>query len=168
MLPVALDELPPVTDVRLIGGDPAFHVECQGVDGRRDAVERHVDDRGHPACGRGPGRARESLPLGAARFVDVHVRVDETGDQHLVVAQFDDDLRVEQGAERFDDDDPAVPHTHAAGDLSRRGDHPRGTEQQVERVRHRLHDLRRRCRAPLPPRPGPRLHRTRSARCMWD
>ena len=50
-------------------------------------VQRHVEDRGD-AAGRGrPGRGGEPLPLGAARLVDVHVGVDQAGQQHLVVRE---------------------------------------------------------------------------------
>jgi hypothetical protein len=46
---------------------------------RRDRVQRHVDDRGDPARRGRPCRRGEALPLGAARLVDVHVGVDQTG-----------------------------------------------------------------------------------------
>ena len=45
----------------------------------RNAVERHVDERGDAAGGRGERRRFESFPVGAARIVDVHVRIDEAG-----------------------------------------------------------------------------------------
>ena len=52
--------------------------------GRRDRVQRHVDDRGHPAGRGGAGRRGEPLPLGTARLVHVHVGVDQPGQQrHL-------------------------------------------------------------------------------------
>ena len=54
-------------------------------------VERHVEQGRHPAGRRGPGRAGEALPLRTAGLVDVHVRVDQAGQEHLVVGQ--DDLR---------------------------------------------------------------------------
>ena len=64
-------------------------VERGHVDGGRDGVQRHVDERGD-AAGRGrPGRRAEALPLGAARLVDVHVGVDQPRQQHLVVGQRD-------------------------------------------------------------------------------
>ena len=44
---------------------------------RRQRVQRHVDDRRHPTRRRRERRRAEALPLGAARLVDVHVRVDE-------------------------------------------------------------------------------------------
>ena len=50
----------------------------------RQAIERHVDQRRHPALGGGPGCAGEALPLGAARLVDVDVGVDEAGQQYLL------------------------------------------------------------------------------------
>ena len=46
-------------------------------------------DRGDAARRRGPGGGREALPLGAAGLVDVHVGVDEAGQQHLVVGEVD-------------------------------------------------------------------------------
>jgi hypothetical protein len=49
------------------------------VDGGRDAVERHVDDRGDAASRCGGGRGREALPVRAARLVDVDVAVHQSG-----------------------------------------------------------------------------------------
>ena len=66
-----------------------LRLERGRVQRRRDAVERHVDDGGHPAGRRGPRRGREALPLGAARLVDVHVGVDQARQQHLVVGELD-------------------------------------------------------------------------------
>ena len=74
-------------DVRLLLGGLPLHLERGHVDGRRDAVQRHVHDRGHAAGGRGPGGAGEALPFGASGVVDVHVGVDQAGQQYLVVAQ---------------------------------------------------------------------------------
>ena len=67
----------------------AFHVQRLDGGRRRDRVEGHVDDRGDPAGDRGAGRGGEALPLGAPRLVDVHVAVDQPGQQHLVVGQGD-------------------------------------------------------------------------------
>ena len=44
---------------------------------RRNAVERHVDERRDAAGRRRARRMLEAFPLGAARIVDVHVRIDE-------------------------------------------------------------------------------------------
>ena len=55
--------------------------------GRRDAVQRHVHDRGHPARRGGGRRGREPFPLGAPGLVDVHVAVHQPGQQHLVRGQ---------------------------------------------------------------------------------
>ena len=57
--------------------------------GGRDRVERHVDERRDPTGRRGAGGRREALPRGAARLVDVHVAVDQAGQQHLVVGELD-------------------------------------------------------------------------------
>ena len=63
------------------------------VDRRRDRVERHVDDcRDAPGGSRTGGRGKP-LPGGPTRLVDVHVGVDETRHQHLVVGQLDDLVR---------------------------------------------------------------------------
>ena len=69
----------------------AFALDLQRLDGagRREAVERHVEDGRDAAGRRGAGGRREALPLGAAGLVDVHVGVDEAGQQHLVVGQVD-------------------------------------------------------------------------------
>ena len=79
---------------RHVDGDLAVgrrSLDLQGGDagGRRDGVQRHVDDRRHAAGCRGPGGGGEALPLGAARLVDVHVGVDQPGQQHLVVGELD-------------------------------------------------------------------------------
>ena len=63
-------------DVTSVGGRLPFRREPGHRRRRRDAVERHVDDRGHAA---GRGRARrgvEPFPLGASGLVDVDVGVD--------------------------------------------------------------------------------------------
>ena len=77
-------------DPGLAGGDRTLLLERGDGRGRRDAVERHVDDRRHAAGGGGAGRAGEPLPLGAPGLVDVHVGVDEAGEQHLVGGELDD------------------------------------------------------------------------------
>ena len=64
----------------------AAPLTCQrgDVDRRRDAVQRHVDDRGDAARRGRPGGRGEPLPLGPAGLVDVHVGVHQPGQQHLV------------------------------------------------------------------------------------
>src|SRR5437762_3107037 len=47
--------------------------------GRRNAVERHVDDGGHATRGRRPRGGVESFPLPPPRLVHVHVGVDYAG-----------------------------------------------------------------------------------------
>ena len=57
----------------------SFCPERGGVDGRRVRVERHVDDAGRAAGRGGGGAARPALPVGAAGIVEVHVGVDDPG-----------------------------------------------------------------------------------------
>ena len=118
-------------DVHLVAGDVALDVQGLDVDRRRDAVERHVQDRGHTSGGRGLGGGGEALPLGAARLVDVHVRVDEPRDQGLIVGEFDDLVRLEAVAERLHRDDDAVTHADLPGPDPRAGEDPLAADHQV-------------------------------------
>ncbi len=105
---------------------------------RRDRVQRHVDDR-RDASGRSrPGGGRESLPLGAAGLVDVHVRVDHPRQQHLVVGQLDGLGRVDVGVVRRHRGDPAVGHCDRAGDLGAVDDRSSGPDCQVDGGAHAL------------------------------
>jgi hypothetical protein len=128
----------PDIDEGLLGRGLAFDFESVGVDGGRDAVERHVDDRGNPSGGGGPGRAGEPFPLGAAGFVDVDVGVDEPRDQHLVGAELHDSLGFERGVQRFDGDDATVAYADRARDFAGRCDHAGRAEDQVEGLIHGL------------------------------
>ena len=73
----------------------------------------------------------EALPLGAAGLVDVHVGVDQAGQQHLVVGQLDRPRRRER-AVRLDRDDHPVPDADVARQLASRGDHAAAADHQVE------------------------------------
>ena len=75
----------------------------------------------------------EALPLGAAGLVDVHVGVDQPGQQHLVVGEVDRRRgAVEVRLDRLDRDDRAVLHADDAAHLARRADHAGSTDHQVE------------------------------------
>ncbi len=87
----------------------------RGGGGRGHAVERHVDDRRHPAGRRRARRGAEALPLGAARLVDVHVGVDDAGQQHEF-AQFVG--HREPRVPRLDCGDAAVAHDDRGGALA--------------------------------------------------
>ena len=64
----------------------AFRFERLDTRRRRNAVEGHVDDR-RDAAGRRRARGRiEAFPVGAARLVDVHMRVDDAGRYEKVAA----------------------------------------------------------------------------------
>ena len=77
---------------------------------RRNAVERHVDERRHAAGGGRARRVLEAFPLGAARIVDVDVRVDEAREHDERTGV---DARARRPARRrvlADRGDPAVAH----------------------------------------------------------
>jgi len=50
--------------------------------GGGDAIERHVDQRGHPADSRRARRRGEAFPFRAARLVDVYMGIDQAGQHH--------------------------------------------------------------------------------------
>jgi hypothetical protein len=83
----------------LSGGALHFERRDGGRYGR--AVERHVDERRYAAGCRGARRCFEPFPVGAARFVDVDVGVDDA-------------RRNDEAAEVF--------QRHIAGDLVARHD----------------------------------------------
>ena len=97
----------PDVDVALPSGRAPLDVQRRGVDRRWDGVERHVDDRGDAAGGRGAGRRREALPLGSAGLVDVYVRVHEPRDEDLVAGELD---HAWHGMRRLDGLDRADAH----------------------------------------------------------
>jgi hypothetical protein len=121
-------------DVALAVRRRALDLQGGDVDGRRQAVERHVDDR-RDAPGRGgTGRRGEALPLGAARLVDVDVGVDEPGQQDLVVGQLEHLRAGERRRQRLDRRDPPVGDAEADAALPRRRDGPRRPDDQVVRA----------------------------------
>ena len=85
--------------------------------------------RGDPAGGGGPGGGGEALPLGAARLVDVHVGVDQPGQQRQVAEV----ARRRHRVVRLDRGDPAVARPRTAAGRSPSGsDHPPGPQDQVD------------------------------------
>ncbi len=110
-----------------VGGLP-LGFEPGGGGGGGHRVERHVDDRGDAAGGGGPGGGGEALPLGAAGLVDVHVGVDQAGEQGGV-AEVGHPVAVgRQGAVGGDPRDLPVPDQHVRGTLAVRQDHPAGAD----------------------------------------
>src|SRR5215471_14515564 len=76
---IAWDDAAPEPDVdmTLTPRRLSLRLERRDADRAREAVERHVDQRGDPsgcrgACGRG-----EAFPFGIAGLADMHVRVDQ-------------------------------------------------------------------------------------------
>ncbi len=95
--------------------------------GRGHAVERHVDERRHAAgCGRAR-RGREAFPVGAARLVEVDVRVDDARQDHEVADVVEDGgCRMEGGRHGGDPavSDVNVRRLHAAWE-----NHANGTKR---------------------------------------
>ncbi len=94
----------PDVDVDLpLGGGPLLG---EGGDRRRrrDAVERHVEDRRHAARGSRARRGLEPLPLGPSGLVDVDVRIDQSGHHHAVAGVHERDTRrrVVEGRDALD------------------------------------------------------------------
>ncbi|SHN88072.1 hypothetical protein SAMN05660350_04342 [Geodermatophilus obscurus] len=112
-------------------GGPLLRLQRMDGRRRRDRVERHVHDRGD-AARRRPGRAREALPLGAPGLVDVHVAVDQSRQQHLVVGEGDraGGGVVEAGARG----DPAVRGVHRGRTLAVGEQHPAGADHERHAV----------------------------------
>ena len=98
----------------------------------RNAVQRHVDQGGHPAGRRRPGRGREPLPLGAAGLVDVHVRVHQAGQQRLVPGQLQHPGAVEPGPQRLDGGNHAAGDAHLNRNGPGAGQHGPAADHQVE------------------------------------
>ncbi len=110
-----------------LGGLP---LGVQAVDrgGRRDRVQRHVDDGGDTPGGGGPGGGGEALPLGAAGLVDVHVGVDQAGQQGGVTEVGQQAVAGRQRAVGGDLLDPPVPDQHVSGALAVGEDHSAGAD----------------------------------------
>ena len=106
-----------------------------GSTGRRQAVQRHVEDRRDPAgrCRRGGGG--EALPLGPAGLVDVHVRVDQARQQHGVVVEHDRPVRGQLLRPRRDRGDPAAGDADPGRAHRPTGEHPAGRDDQVHHGR---------------------------------
>ena len=68
-----------VVHQRVLGNGAALDGQRAAVECWRVTVQRHVADGGDAAGGRGRGARDEPLPVGATGLVEVHVRVDQTG-----------------------------------------------------------------------------------------
>ena len=94
--------------IRLRRGD--FGVEGGGVQHRRGAVERHVEEQRSAAGAQGCGAGVEALPVGAAGLVEVDVRVDHAG-ENVQASRVDGLLRAAAQV-AADLDDRAVLDRH--------------------------------------------------------
>ena len=131
---VAGDGAAPEADVDVAAPVRGLPLDLQRVDraGGRQAVERHVQDRRDAARRGGPGGRREPLPFGAAGLVDVHVGVDEAGQQHLVVGEVDGRADVAgDGVVGLDRGDDAVAHPDGGRCLARGRHDPPGADHEV-------------------------------------
>ena len=89
--------------------------------------------RGHPAGRGGAGGGGEPLPLGAAGLVDVHVGVDQPGQQREL-AEVDCRPRrdgVGSGASSLDRGDPLAGDTRPRPAAPVRQDGPTGPDHEV-------------------------------------
>ena len=68
----------------LPGGRIALGFERGDRGGLGQAIERHIDQRGVAPGRGGAGSGGEAFPFRAARFVYVHVRIHQAGQQHPV------------------------------------------------------------------------------------
>src|SRR5712691_3705632 len=80
---------------------------------RGDAIQRHIDQRGHTAGSRRPSRRGETFPIGTAGLVNVDVRVNEPGHQHCFVADFDEPATFRIIIEGCDGADAAIIDVYA-------------------------------------------------------
>jgi hypothetical protein len=117
---VARDGTAPEPDVdgALPAGHLALDLQRGHVDGGRQRIERHVHDRRDAAGRRGAGGRGEALPLGAAGLVDVHVRVDDPGQEYLVAGEHhlaDVGPTVERCVEGQHGLDPLAVHENRGG-----------------------------------------------------
>ncbi len=114
-----------------------FDLQRGHVDGRRDAVERHVHECGD-AAGRGrPRGGGEALPLGVARLANVDVAVDEPRQEYDVVVELQSPHGGWSSLERLEGNDAAAVDRHCARLLPGPGqDRPLGRDDEVERLRH--------------------------------
>ena len=66
-------------DERLHFGSGALEIETPAIDRGRLCVERHFENGRRAARRCGARAGGESFPLGATRFVEVNMRIDDTG-----------------------------------------------------------------------------------------
>jgi hypothetical protein len=118
-------------DVDLAAGRRLLDLQRGHVDGGRQAVERHVHDGGDATGGGGPGGGGEALPLGAAGLVDVHVGVDQAGQQRHV-AELDLLGGLDGGGIVVDGDDPAAEHGDRGGAFIGPDDGTAGPQHEID------------------------------------
>ena len=144
-----------VVDPALIFG--GFELQFERLDRRRggDRVEGHLDERGDAARGHRLGAGFVAFPFGAARFRDVHVRVDHAG-HHVEPRGVDDFLgrgRIDlvgdfgdaavldgdvHGVDAVGEDDAAVLNDqimHVGDSVRTRGRRPAGDRERRSRQR---------------------------------
>ena len=116
---------------------------------RRNAVERHLDQRGDAARRRRARGRRKTFPLGAAGLVDVDVRVDQAG-HHDGVARFVHRITASDFIECGDGDDCAAADVNRRRALAFGRDDAASADDQIGRcggagrgrigaIRHRVY-----------------------------
>jgi hypothetical protein len=103
---------------------------------RGNAVEWHVHDRRHAPCRRSPGRGLEPFPLGAARFVDVYVRVHDARRDHEIADV--GDVSAGRRLVRSDRPDGAVDDVNGSRSFAVRQDDAATSENQHQITAQRV------------------------------
>jgi hypothetical protein len=120
-------------DVDGTPGRGGLALPCQRLDahGRRDAVEGHVEEGGDSPGRRGLRGGGESLPLRPAGLVDVHVRVDEAGEDGQAPG-FDDVGAGSQVVEGGDRGDPPSGNVNRGRSQGAGRHHPTAADHELD------------------------------------
>ena len=119
-----------------------FFAECRRRCRRRDAVQRHFDQRGHAARRRRASRRGKPFPIRAPRLVDVYVCIHHAGHHHKIAGL------VHRSASRnfaiaSDSRNDARAHVNRRRPLAFRRDHALSADDQVHGCRGIPRSLRR-------------------------
>ena len=135
MLPGTTPPQKPQSTKRCPSAAGAFGVECGPGRGRGNAVEGHVDEGRDPARRRRARGAREALPLGASRLVDVDVGVHEAR-HHDPRSEIAAGAAGRHIARRDHVQDPLPGHEHCRRAQAFSGQDARAFDREVRKAVH--------------------------------